>query len=1082
MRSVMGNSLKVAVVLLLFYIIFFIIIVYSRVSEEKSFQSKWIEEEENIIHEIFENHISDAFFLGDYATKEIQAIQKEDYAHLENILYTFAVNKGIYYQVKYVDKDGIERVKVQKSRDNYRILSPNELQDKSDRYYLNVDYQNANQVYFSKIELNVENGIIERPYIPVLRIVKPIYVEGEINGYIILNYNMERILKRFKNSTAQQSNILYLVNKDQYWLAGPEAVESWGFIFNDKENAQVKEYDPNLSQALLKEDRGSVYGYTGIYTFRKYTSNNDSNLSYVDVIEAEEWSIIMFSSYLSIFGAQIITLTAGLILVLGFSIVLIYLYQKRKIERTSEVQAKMEYEKKMVMVTESVQDAIVMINSQGLIQFWNQGAVNMFGYQKDEIMQKEIYSLMDKESYLKEAHEIMKEYQTPGTEPLIANRHEVIAKRKDGTTFYANIHIGSVYMNEEWGAVGIIRDITEEKMRVNELQKLSRAVETAIDTIVILDAIGQVQFVNQAFLDVSGLSEEAVKEGAFNTVMYGRHSEISLDQLIEKVREKGNIRIVSRNKRKNGSVYYLDFSVIMTTDDHDDLSAYIFTGRDITAEVEVQHKLERHLVSMEKEIEDRTESYKQAKQEAESANLAKSSFLAHMSHEIRTPLNAIIGFSQILGKDEQLQKEQKEQVNTIYQSGEHLLSLINDILELSKIEAGRLSYEVENIDLNNVFQEVANMFALKVQEKQIEFEMDLQDFEKGVIMDLKKIRQIILNLIGNAVKFTEDGGVYVVGTLSQDEVGQGWLRVSVRDTAQGIKESELDKIFNPFEQSSQVRHRKEGTGLGLSITKRFIEGMDGKISVESELEKGSVFSFEIPVELCDIDKTNNHLLTDNVDISIEGQLTMLVVDDNISNMKLFESIFKDKKVMLLKAYNGEEAVDKIRSKSVDVIFMDLMMPIMDGYEAVEIIRDIVGDSVIICAVTASIFHTNQESIIGKGFDYVIRKPFKQEEIYRLLSDRFEKVTIVERNRDSIQKEHDIAIPSGLTNQLSMEPETLHQLEEQYIVGDIEAAAQVLKTAENIDETIRTTLLDAIEAFDFERLNQWIQRLKDLMQD
>ena len=385
----------------------------------------------------------------------------------------------------------------------------------------------------------------------------------------------------------------------------------------------------------------------------------------------------------------------------------------------------------------------------------------------------------------------------------------------------------------------------------------------------------------------------------------------------------------------------------------------------------------------------------QAKEKAESANQAKSEFLANMSHELRTPLNSIIGFAQILSKDSSFKPEQKQRLSIINRSGEHLLSLINDILEMSKIEAGRITLNETDFDLQALLKNLQQMFVLKVQNKGLQFFLELDsNLPQYISSDEAKLRQILINLIGNAIKFTEQGGIVLRARVNPDEPNnQPLLKLEVEDTGPGIAPEELDKLFMPFEQTTAGRKIKQGTGLGLAITHKFIELMGGKITASSTVGVGSCFQCSIPIRLTSGEATPVPTARDKaIGLAPEQpEYRILVVDDEPDNRLLLLDLLTPVGFSVKQASNGREAIDIWQAWQPHLIWMDLRMPEMNGYEATKKIRkteselDQQGSSTKIIALTASAFKEEREITLASGFDDFVIKPFEESVIWSKMS-------------------------------------------------------------------------------------------------
>ena len=361
----------------------------------------------------------------------------------------------------------------------------------------------------------------------------------------------------------------------------------------------------------------------------------------------------------------------------------------------------------------------------------------------------------------------------------------------------------------------------------------------------------------------------------------------------------------------------------------------------------------------------------QAKETAETANQAKSIFLANISHELRTPLHVILGFSQLMERDPTITSEHREPVKIINRSGEHLLALINDVLEMSKIEAGRITLNEESIDLYQLLQNVAQMMQIRAESKNLQFILEYEPhLPRFIIIDAGKLRQILINLIGNAIKFTEEGGVSLriqaheqqATTTSQIKYD---LVVEVEDSGIGIATSYQETIFKAFVQVGHYQLSSQGTGLGLPITRHYIRLMGGDIHVISQINEGSVFKFHLPITLADKSQIKTPINYQRVMKLAPGQMIprILVVEDNQESRLLLKKFLLEAGFKVQEAINGEEAIQVFQQWHPDLIWMDMRMPVMDGYTATQRIKALPsGKKTIIIALTASAFETQRQEI------------------------------------------------------------------------------------------------------------------------
>lgn len=915
-----------------------------------------------------------------------------------------------------------------------------------------------------------------------------------------------------------------------------------------------------------------------------------------------------------------------------------------------------ENEKKLKSITDSAQDAIVMIGPQGNISFWNPMAERIFGYKQKEVMGKDFHLLLAPKRYHDAFKKVFPMFQRTGTGAAVGRTLELEAVRKDGSEISVELSLSAIELKGEWHAVGIMRDITrrkqiEEKLRESEERK-SALITSMDDLVFVLDnelvfqefhqPLGEdlyrpPEFFVGKHFDEIGLPEpvtERIKTALLRckkkgeaekaeyyldmpqgrkwydlrvTPLKNRSGDITgLTCVVRNYTDYKNTELaLMNNSRMQEMIIRLSTEFVSVSEDNIDEKindmlqeagsffqvdrSYLFVysedgihmsnthewcNEGISSEMnniqthplielpwwskqiisnkaihisdisklpeeakaekeEFRRQKIKSLVSVpisangrifgflgfdsvkKKKVwkEDqisflkvfaniladafmKVEAEKNliiAKEIAETANRTKSEFIANISHEIRTPMNSILGFSEVMLNTTKDAKH-KNYLKTILDSGKTLLYLINDILDLSKIEAGRMEISPEPTDLRIIIDEMKHIFQYKLREKNVGFVVEIDEsFPQTIIIDELRTRQILLNLIGNAVKFTDDGYVKVEVRLESDKNGIINFRIIVSDTGIGFSEKDYDVIFQSFTQKSSVNVKKYGgTGLGLAISKRLCELMNGKITVQSKPGTGSRFTlFFKDIKYSDeIIEQENLYQWDETGVLFQGS-KVLVVDDVPHNRKLILKYLEEYNLELYEAEDGESALTAVKDNRPDLVFMDIRMPGINGYEATDIIKkDSQSAHIPIIALTASTMQSEKNKL-AKCFDGYLRKPIQKkrlinEMIKHLPHEQIQSEPDLKTGLASIRQE-DASVPiTGELKTLFLQ-EFGDQIREQLKKMIIDDLTELAKEMERFArqhkipqlKTIVLTLHNSLVTFNFDKIQLCLKTLLEL---
>jgi PAS domain S-box-containing protein len=510
---------------------------------------------------------------------------------------------------------------------------------------------------------------------------------------------------------------------------------------------------------------------------------------------------------------------------------------------------------------------------------------------------------------------------------------------------------------------GVMQDISAKKEADEVIELLALVAEKTNNIVILADQYGRIEWVNKSFTDVTEYELPEVKGRSPGEVLAGPESDPGARSVMRDALAEGRgFKVEIVNYSKSGRKYWVAIEVLPVRNAKGEITNYLAVESEITR----QKEFETELIA--------------AKETAEFANRAKSEFLAVMSHEIRTPMNGVIGFSQLL-LETPLNERQRDYLESIVSSGDSLLRLLNDILDFSKMESGKMELEKAPFSLCETISQVAMLHSPEADRKGVKLYIDFADnMVDWITGDRTRFRQVLVNLVGNAVKFTESGAVTIRAAAQQREIGARlMLRISVRDTGIGISQEELTRLFKPFSQAdSSTTRRYGGTGLGLAICARLAGLLDGILEVESELGKGSEFSLIVPIEVANEPPPLENKF-DTSTLTLSAAMPILVAEDNPVNQKvilrMLESIGHSADVVR----NGADCLAAVDSKHYDMIFMDLQMPEMDGYEATARLRG-KGYNVWITALTADAMPEDPLRSRIAGMNDYLSKPFTKHDL------------------------------------------------------------------------------------------------------
>lgn len=656
--------------------------------------------------------------------------------------------------------------------------------------------------------------------------------------------------------------------------------------------------------------------------------------------------------------------------------------------KKSEVRLK-ESESRLRSITDSANDAIIMADDEGRVSFWNTAATKIFGYINHEAMGSKIDQLIIPEEFRDAHNQGYSSFTKTGQGNMIANTTEVIAQHKNGYPISIELSLSKIKIKNKWFSVGVLRDVNDRKKMEQQILQLAQAVEQSPESIVITNTDTKIEYVNQTFVNNSGYLAEDVIGKNPKFLQSGNTTAETYQQMWAELSSGLPWKGEFYNKRKDGSEY-IEFAIITPLKQPDGkITHYVAVKEDVTEKKHNGLLLDEYRNHLEELIQQRTSELNTALEKAEAANKAKSHFLANMSHEIRTPMNAIIVLTYIL-KQDGLTHQQLEKLNQIDLSANHLLSIINDILDISKIEAEKFKLDYSDFNIETLFDQIKSISSEQANKKGLTIKTEATDIPLWLNGDSTRIQQAIINFTSNAIKFSEQGNILIRVNKVEQKDNKILLRFEVNDEGIGIEPDKLKKIFQAFEQADVSTTRKfGGTGLGLTITSRLAQMMGGDAGVNSEPGKGSSFWFTAWLEIAEkqlLQPQKEHMKKSKEKLSSGySGARLLLVEDNKINREIAIELIKSSGISIDSAENGAEAVRMVSANPYDLILMDVQMPEMDGLEATRQIRLLPGKQDLpILAMTANVYKEDREACSDVGMNDFVAKPINPEKLFETL--------------------------------------------------------------------------------------------------
>jgi PAS domain S-box-containing protein len=768
--------------------------------------------------------------------------------------------------------------------------------------------------------------------------------EGRTLGILVAAYSLQAI-QNFVDQFASSQGVTLTVTDQRGVLVASPGASSLRLV--------SRRTDPGVAAALR--------GLSGVTT---EDGEGGTQLSAYAPVPSVGWTISASVPQRSAFGAigrlraTVMTVAGllGLVLLGGLLLLARTLRARRRAE-----QALLASEERTRLVIETANDAIVAIDPDGRITDWNRQAETTFGWSREVAVGRGVIDTIipsaDREARTKR----LADFLAAGGGPALDDRVELAVVHRDGREFPVEVTVSAVRSETQVRFIAFIHDISERKESERETQEMQVFLDSVIENIpnmVFVKSADDLRFVrfNRAGEDLLGFSRDELI-GRNDHDFFAAEDADLFTAKDREVLEGGTLLDVPEEpvETKSRGTRILHTKKIPIVDRD---------GRP------------RYLLGISEDITERRQAdraLQEAKEEAERANRAKSEFLSRMSHELRTPLNAVLGFAQLLEMDG-INPDQRESVHQILKAGRHLLDLINEVLDLSRIESGSMSLSLEAVSVHEVFQEVVDLISPLAVQARVSIDWDQRENGTYVLSDRQRLKQVVLNLLSNAVKYNRNGGS--VG-ISEEEARPGWLRVRISDTGSGVGPEAIEQLFAPFARLGAERTGIEGTGLGLALSRGLATLMGAEIGLEVTGPEGSTFFVDLPVVEAPTEGLERR---DEVVAPVSGDgsgpRTLLYIEDNLSNLRLVQQILAHRpEVKVIAAMQGDLGLELAQNHRPDLILLDLKMP---GLPGEEVLRRLQGDprtrEIPVVVITADATKGQRERLLQAGAREYMTKP------------------------------------------------------------------------------------------------------------